>query len=369
MKRGVAVLYIGGTRLSVVVGQPSVNNSFVTLSRADAEHSGIVGGEVIDPAELAESMQIAVYQALRGTNVKVDKLYIGAPPQFCDCSVHNAMLEFDKPKRITQRDIKQMFSSVEHNHNGTVISESVVWCKLDGGRPVINAVGSIAQNIQARFSVTSVANSFVELVRSCLRGMPFKSAAFISVGLAKALYLIDEESRDKTAVFISSCMFTTSVGVVVGDGLVFLKSFNTGMAHVINDVSVVLGVDFQVANMLVNEAILSVRMNDKDNYEVTSNNKKMKFSAATVNDIIKSRLEVMGENIIKLINAADPNLMSKPFFICGGHLDAVAGARDFFSKTIGVHITQCVCPFTKQNKPSELTIAALLNLALKQEGT
>jgi hypothetical protein len=88
----------------------------------------------------------------------------------------------------------------------------------------------------------------------------------------------------------------------------------------------------------------------------------------TVNDIIKSRMEVIGDYIVRLITAVDGKLINSPIFICGGNLDAVGGARDFFSKTIGAHIRQCVCPLTKQNKPSELTIASLLNLALSQEG-
>lgn len=368
MKNAVAVLYFGGTRLSCVIGRPSINNSFVTLGRADAEYSGIVGGEVVDPEELAAVLQVTISKALKSTTAKIHKLYVGAPPQFCDCSVHVGSAEFDKPRSITQRDIKAMFNSVAYTRTGeTIINEGAIWYKLDGGRPIINAIGLTAQSIQAKFSVISVADSFITLVRACLRGTPFKTVAFISAALAKALYLVDEESRDKTCVLISSGMFSTSVCVIVGDGVVFLKSFNTGIAHVINDVSVVLGIDFHIANLLVDEAVLSVRMNDKDNYEVINNNKRMKFSAATVNDIIKSRLEVMGENIKKLINMADPNLISKPIFICGGHLDAVAGARDFFSKAIGAQITQCVCPFTKQNKPSEITIQALLNLAIKQE--
>jgi cell division ATPase FtsA len=182
------------------------------------------------------------------------------------------------------------------------------------------------------------------------------------------LYLIDEETRDKTAVMISCSMFSTGVSVCSGDGLVFLRAFDQGIAHVINDVSVVLNIPFEAANMLVNEAVLSVRMNQDDNYQVMVDSRKAKFSAGTVNDIIRSRMEVMGDSIVRLISSADSKLLQNPIFICGGNLDAVGGARDFFAKTIGAHIAQCVCPLTKQNKPSELTILSLVNLALLQEG-
>jgi len=373
MKDSVAVLHFGGTTLSVCIASRGVGGALKTKTRVNAEYGGIIGGEFVEAGKLAEVLHAAVRQAFKNLKVKPKKLFVGVPSSFCEVIARSEVLLFEKPKEINARDVRQLFNFEFSNDFSTIINKSAVFFRVDDGRPVISALGQVAKKVQAQISLIACANSFIDTIRSCLIGSGLRRVEFVSVALAECLHLIDQDSRDKTSVMLSCGMFATGVAVCSGDGLVYLRTFDQGIAHVINDVSVVLNIPFTAANMLVNEAVLSVKMNDDDNYEVmldagTSAQRQAKFAASTVNDIIKSRMEVMGDNIVRLINLADSKLIGSPIFICGGNLDAVGGARDFFSKTIGAHIQQCICPLTRQNKPSELTIAALLNLALTQEG-
>jgi len=368
MKDSVAVLHVGGTSLSVCIASRGVGGALKVKTRVVADYGGIIGGEFVEAGNLANVLSKAVVQAFRSLRVKPDKLFVGVPPSFCEIVTKPQVVNFSRPREITAWDIRGLFNFEYTNDARTVINKSAVYYRLDDGRPVINAIGSVAKKVHAQISLITCSNAFISTVRSCLVGTGLKRVEFISSTLAECLYLIDESTRDKTAVMISCGMFRTSVAVCSGDGLVFLRTFDQGIAHVINDVSVVLNIKFEAANLLVNEAVLSVKMHEDDNYEVLHNGRKAKFSASTVNEIIKSRMEVMGDHIVRLITSADGKLINSPIFICGGNLDAVGGARDFFSKTIGAHIQQCVCPLIKQNRPSELTISALLNLALLQEG-
>lgn len=373
MNDSVAVLHFGGTALSIVIAARGVGGALKVKTRVNAEYGGIIGGEFVEPAVLADVLKQSVAQAFRNLKKKPRKLFVGVPPSFCEIYTKSQLLNFSKIKEINAKDIRELLDFDHSNEVRTVINKSAVYYRLDDGRPVIDALGAHAKKVQAQISLIACANSFIAAIRSCLVGSGLKRVEFVSAALAECLYLIEQDSRDKTAVMISCGMFATGVSVCSGDGLVYARTFDQGIAHVINDVSVVLDIPFVSANLLVNEAVLSVKMNADDNYEVAVGSgpetaRKAKFSAATVNDIIKSRMEVMGDNIVRIINAADSKLINNPIFICGGNLDAVGGARDFFSKTIGAHIHQCVCPLTRQNKPSELTISALVNLALLQEG-
>lgn len=367
-KDTVAVLHFGGTTLSVCIASRGVGGALKVKTHVRAEYGGIIGGEFVEPESLAAVLQAAVRQAFKNLKMKPDKIFIGTPAGFCDIVTKTKHLNFSKAREVTGKDVRELFDFEYTNEHRTVINKSAVYYRIDEGRPIINALGQVAKKVQAQISLITCANSFIQTVRSCLVGSGLRRVEFISATLAECLYLIDEETRDKTAIMISCGMFRTTVAVCSGDGLVYMRTFDQGIAHVINDVSVVLSIKFDAANILVNEAVLSVKMHEDDNYEVMHGGRKAKFSASTVNEIIKSRMEVMGDHIVRIINAADNKLVQSPIFICGGNLDAVGGARDFFSKIIGAHISQCVCPFTKQNKPSELTLSALLNLALLQEG-
>ena len=365
----VAVLYFGGTNLSVTVGSRSKSGTIIVHSRATHEYGGIINREFVDPVSLAVILKQTIRNALRSMTVKPSKLYVSTPSAFSECFVDETSLSFNYPKRINERDIEKLVGMVSYNDpSRIVINRSAVFFRLDEGRAVINAVGVTAKKIEARVSLITAHNYFVDIVRSCLSGSGFRKVEFISTDLARALYLIDEDSRDRTAVMIHCGMFSSSVSVCCGDGLIFLKNFEQGIAHVINDVSLVMKIDFGIANILVNEAILSVKMTDSDNYEIVHNDEKHKYNAALVNDIIKSRVELIAEHIARLIMSADKNLtQNNQIFICGGNLDAVKGARDFLSRAVGSHIIQCVCPLTKQNGNEDLAISALINMALSHE--
>jgi len=73
----------------------------------------------------------------------------------------------------------------------------------------------------------------------------------------------------------------------------------------------------------------------------------------------------VAERIYGIINKMDKKLFKKPFFICGGYLDALDGARELFEKALDVKITQCVCPLTEQNPADDLTRDAVINMALR----
>ena len=369
MSKAVAVLYFGGTNLSVTVGSRSKSGVITIHSRATHEYGGIINREFVDPASLPVILKQTIRTAMRQLTVKPSKLYISTPSSFSECFVDDTALVFNYPKRINDKDIEKLVGMVSYSDaSRTVINRSAVFFRLDEGRAVTHATGVMAKKIEARVSLIIAHNYFVDTVRSCLAGSGFKKVEFISTDLARALYLIDEDSRDKTAVMIHCGMFSTSVSVCCGDGLLFLKNFEQGIAHVINDVSLVMNIGFGVANILVNEAILSVKMTESDSYQIFHDDEKHKYNAALVNDIIKSRMELIAENIARLIMVADKNLtQNNQFFICGGNLDAVKGARDFLSRAVGAHIVQCVCPLTKQNGSEDLAINALINMALAHE--
>jgi len=364
VKKTTAVLYFGGTTLSVTVASRGLGDSFIIHARETCEYNGIIDGEFVDAANLYSVVSETVKTALGSNSAKIDTIHIGVPHAFCDCFVSSSALNFEKPRKISQKDITKLINSVNHSDpNRTVVKRSAIYYRTDGGRAYLNALGLLAKNVEARISLLTVSNYFINTMRSCL-GLGFK-LDFIPCALAESLYLIGEETRDQTAVMISCGMFSTAVSVCCGDSLMYLKSFEQGIAHIINDVSTVLGVNFQTANQLVGEALLSIKMGENDNYEISSGGKKQKFSALAVNDIIKGRMEVMADHIVRIAATADKNILNtNSVFICGGNMDAISGARDFLSKAIGTYIKECICPLTHQNN-DKLTQDAVINMSFQ----
>ena len=348
--------------ITAAVAVPSVNGAHIIKGRAEVGYSGIVNGEFVNVEELAGIVTTVIAEAMKNARIRVDKIYVGVPHRHTYCTVEQTGLHFEKPHKITRHDMQKMLNSVHHNSDDLLIQKNIVCYYVDGGHPLHDAVGLVCSDLTARVSIVVADSYFTENVREVV-AKDFK-LEFLPSALAEAMYLIDEDTRDRTCTLISCGMFSTTVSVISGDGLVSTNSFNMGRAHVVNDVSIVLETDYNSASALLDKVILSVKMNEHDNYELITTKRKLNFAAETVNDIIKARLEVIAENITRLIRRTDPNLLTYPIYITGGTTDTILGARDFLEKAIAAPITQCVCPFTKQNKPGQLSLASLINLAI-----
>ena len=365
-RRQIAGILFGGATVSAFVGYGGVNGSVVISRRAVCDYGGLVGSEFVEPTEL-QSVVGSVLSEVTGEKQAVGSLVLGVPPQFCKVIVRESVLEFPKPTKVTVREIAKLFNEVEVDQieGYSITSKSAVYFKVDDGNAIIDAKGRMAVKLSAQISIMLVSDNFVQIAVGCLDKKWLPVLSFIPTVLAQANYFIDEDARDNTCVLVSCGMFATALAVSSGDSLVYLKTLELGLGHFVNDVASVLGVSFYTAKLLVDEAVLSVTMGQNDNYQINIGETTQKFAAAKVNDIIKSRLAFMAQHIKSTLKKAlGEGIMQKEFYICGGHLDAIAGARDLLSKSLKLRIRQAICPFTGLAR-AEYTERAIIKQATR----
>jgi hypothetical protein len=322
-----AVLYFGGDYISLVIAKPGVNKTYIEKSHEKIAYSGIVNGEFVNNEELplAFNKLIMDSKISRGTT-----LTVGVPSTFCDVHVSTEVKNFVKPQKISKRDVDELIGG-----------GSAIYFKIDGGDPLIDAVGvDVTRTLEARVSHTEILPVFTDIINIFgIFAKAFSHVKLVPIILTEARYLVEPFVRDRTCVVISSKMFTTSVGVVAGDELCALTTVNMGTVHLINDISVILSLDFTKAR----ERFL--------NYSGESD---------PIHAIVKARLDDMAEQIFAAVNNIDRNLYSRPFFVTGGHIDTVSGARGVFEKLLNVKITQLTCPLSESNIPDKASIDGLV---------
>ena len=334
--KNVAVLFFGGEIISVTLATEGVNGTHIVKGRGEYFYSGIVNGDFVDPDELGAVFAACIKDAYKtAKNFNVNKIYVGVPPYFTSAAISSAEITYPKPRKITVKDIQHL-----------LCGGRAIYYKIDNGNAIIDALGYTAHRLEAQISRLVIKDSFIKQVGAALAGTRLSKAEFIPTVLAEAVYLIDEEIRDSACVLISCGMFTTSVAVIAGDELASIATFEMGLAHAINDVSIVMKISYPRAKEMVTDPNLFIK-------------------GGTVKEIIKARLEDMAERIYGVINKIDKKLFKKPFYICGGYVDAFPGARELFEKAFDVQITHGVCPYTEKNIPDDITRDAVINFALR----
>lgn len=366
-----AVLDIGSSKISVMIGDRGINNTFNIKSSAEENYDGFSGGEFFSEENFTEALKNCVKKAGENLRYKIKKLYISVPSEFSYVETKEINVTFPKRKRVKDADIFEIFdASQKFDENTFVINRSPIFFILDDSRKVINPVGEVTSKLKVLISYILTDKKFIDLVSGALNSLEIYNLDFISSSLSEALYLLDPEVRDGGAVLIDCGYITTSVSLVKGDGLLALKAFSMGGGHITGDLCQCLNLSFSQAESLKRKVVLSLDATDNDFYEVNVNSNMQPVSAKLVNEIILARLEMFSDVFNKILNSGEFSVQNKsylPIYITGGGLNYLKGAKDYLGKQMGKNLEYIAPSVPQLNRPHYSSVLSLLDLAITQE--
>ncbi len=372
MNRGeTAVLDIGSSKISVMIAEKGINNTFNIKSSAEENYDGFSGGEFFNEESLKSAIINAVKKAGENLRYNIKKVYVGVPSEFSYCLTKEVNATFPKRKRIKDSDVFEIFESSQNfDDDSFVINRSPIYFILDDNRKVLTPVGEVTSKLNILISYILTSKNFINLITSILNEANVFDIDFISSSLAEALYLTEPEMRDSGLILIDCGYITTSVSLVKGDGLLCMKAFSMGGGHITGDLCQVLNLSFTQAENLKRKVVLSLDATDNDFYEANVNGNMQPISAKFVNDIILARLEMFSNIFNKILNSSEFNLQNKPFIpilITGGGLNYLKGAKDYLSKQMGRNLEYIAPSVPQLNRPHYSSILSLLDISLTQE--
>ena len=81
-KKEVAVLDIGSYKITVIVGERGVNNTFNIKGTGEVEYTGFSAGEFFEPDDVKKAIAMAVANAEMGAHTKIQHIYVGVLEQY-----------------------------------------------------------------------------------------------------------------------------------------------------------------------------------------------------------------------------------------------------------------------------------------------
>jgi cell division protein FtsA len=371
-KQTAAVLDFGSSKISVLIGERGINNTFQLKGRGESNYAGFMEGEFLDERDLKTAIGVAITSAVNHSGKKIKKLYVGVPAEFCYSELKEATQTYQNKKRINDNDIYTLFDSVDNyaqsENSHTLINRSPIYFMLDDGRKVVDPNGLTTTKLSAQVSFVLAKNEFITLIDSILEELSIVNVQYTSSVLAESLYLLEPEVRDRYAILIDAGYITTSVALLRGDGILSLNAFSVGGGHITGDLSQVLNLKFAEAEKLKRKVVLSLDASDDDFYETVVEGVITPFPAKMVNEIIEDRLSMVASTINKILHSirvSYPDYI--PIYLTGGGLSYLKGAKDFLSKEIGKNLEIISPPVPQLNSPHYSSLLGLLNLALYEE--
>lgn len=365
----VSVLDFGSSKISIMIGESGINNTFNIRGTGEVEYAGFYNGEFVEPEKLHEAIANCIIKAETNSGLKIEKLYIGVPAEFSYAETRNSSVAFNKKVKIGDGEVAQLFDMASKdvkNENATIISRSPIYFLLDDSRKVIDPKGEVSTRLSGLVCFVLAENDFIDTVDNILKNMGLREVEYVSSALAESLYLLDPEIRDSGAILIDIGYLSSFVAYVKGDGILNLKAFSVGGGHISADLCQVLQLSFKEAENLKRKVVLSLAADDNDYYEVNVNGNITPVSAKLTNEIVASRLD----DIVNLINRCLIKMKGNnylPIYLTGGGICLVKGGKDYLSKGIGENIEIITSNVPQMNRPNYSSILGLLDIALKEK--
>lgn len=368
-KESVAVLDIGSSKVSVLVGERGVNNTFRITGSGEAEYSGFANGRFYEEDKLYDVLGRAISQAEESVKYKLSEIYVGVPGEFSTSVCRESSISFKSRRRITDVDVNELYESgdiFKTSRDYVVVDKTPVYYMIDDNNRVLKPEGLMASKISGFLCYTLAERKFAVLVHKVLNELGIKDVKFISSVLAESLFLFEEDARDRYVFLIDVGYITTNLAIVRGDGLLYCKTIPLGGGHISADLSECLHIGFREAESLKRKIELSLDVTEDDHYEIISGDQVKSFESIMVHEIVVARLEQLADYIKNCISECPyPYPEYIPVYLTGGGVCYLRGAKEFLSKYLEKPIELAVPSIPQISKPHLSSVYGLLDFALK----
>ena len=369
--KNVAIMEIGTSKIGVCLGQVGINNSLNLTGSFKQPYGGYYNGQFVEPEQLTNEICKALSEAETNAGEKIHKLYVGVPADFSTLINKSFTQSFGEKLKIEEEDVTEVYqhaNELKENSNFILISCAPIYFVLDDGRKVLNPIGEKTNKLSGEISYIYAEKQFISSINAALRQYGISEVEYLSATLATNTYLLSKNKREKAAVIIDCGYLSTSVSIVKGNGLKHLSAFSVGGAQIIDDLSQCLKITYREAEELKKQIILSVIPKLGEGYEITRQNQAIPISMQEANDVVCDRLDMICSIINKCLESVPKNdLYKMPFYLTGGGICFIKGAKDYLSKNFGVNVEILSPPHLQYTKPCHSTKLGILNYAIKQE--
>ncbi len=367
-KKQVAVIDVGSSKLTAVVGERGINKTFVIKGRFSYPYDGFENGVFFNPEQLKTTIVSLVEDLKTVFGGKLDTVYVGVPGDFTAVIVRNSQISFSKQKKITEEDIDSLFdgafvmSSAKH----TLINRSAIVYELDDVRRLANPLGISSGLLKGKLSFVVCSNYFIDAVVPVIKNSGVTNVECVSSSLAEALYLIETDTRDRLALMIDIGYISTTLSLVQGDGIIYQRSFSYGGGYITAALAEKFGLDFGVAENLKRKVNLCSVSRGGD-CDLISDDNGAYYSVDEVKGTIFNSLDSLCEAILDSVEQSGyvvPDYVS--LMITGGGISYLRGAKEHVSSRLGMPVEIIAPAVPMMDNPTDSSLLSLLDLALEQ---
>lgn len=368
----VTVVEIGSSKLSCIIAERGLNNTFIVKAKASVEYAGFFEGEFVESAYLVDAVLSLFSQISSTYKKKIKKVFVGVPAEFSKVVTCEEQMNFKFKHSINKNDIDFLFNQASINHSEEdmeVVTVNPISYTLDDSKYIQNPLKQKSYSLGAELSIIMVQSHFVKTFNKIWTRVGIEQVEYLSEPLCESMFILSKEERERTCIVIDVGARSTSVSFVKGDALTNLTSFSMGGSYITSDLSEACGISYGDARSLKKEIVLSVRGDKDDFYELmTLGGKIIRIPLNYVNEAVCYRIGIIASTINECIRLfAKEYVPFYPIYLCGAGITKIKGGKDYLAKCLGRNVSYGIPPVPSMDKPELASILGLINFALNSK--
>ncbi len=362
-RKSVAVMDIRSSKITIVVGERSVNNTFVFKAMKSAGYDGYRDGAFYNEKQLSDTILSCLSEVEKACREKIRRLYVGVPGEFLTVNLCQPVIGFPKRKKIVPKDIDALFESGKELYEGMTFlrASSAIFTTADK-RVVIDPNGILSTSLEGLVSYFYCTDRFKETLETIFADTDIR-LEYLPSTLATACYLIPSEKRDEYAFLLDVGDYSTTVMLVQGNAILKQTTAPVGRAQILAQLIGTFSLPYDAAAALLPKVNLYTRSN-AGTYDFMFKNETYEIDLDGLVSAVKDGLDAVCETVGEFMeNMQGRELDYKPLYVTGEGIYDIRGALEHVSKRV-----DRVCEYISPNlpyydKPSMSSLISLVDMA------
>lgn len=362
--KDIAVLDVNSRLISAIVGAKRAQSVFGIRAIKEEQHQGYQDGEWFDADDTATIAKSVLRDAMKSADSRTKRIFIGVPAEFVTVVTKEVAIHLDRQRRIIDDDIDFLLKKGDdfESDKYVIINTSAVYFAIDNQDKLYDDVRDMeASKVEACVSYMLAEKKFVDMFDSIVQSLGFTDIRYIASCWAECMGLLEKEQRDNVYMIIDIGYLSTSVCLAKGEGILDMKSFSLGGAHIAADIFESLDVPFEMAEEA--KRLVDLNLNYNEEAVLVSDGEHVVY-AIDACEIAKNRLDVFVDvfaDIFKEIEEDAPSYMR--VYLTGEGVASMRGAKKYLSEQLGKNIEILTPKLPNFVKPDDCSKASLLLMA------
>lgn len=362
--KDIAVLDVNSRLISAIVGSKRAQSVFGIKSLVEKQHQGYENGEWFDKDDTVDIAKSVLLDAMKSADSRTKKLFIGVPAEFVTVVTKEVGIRLDRQRRVIDDDIDYLLKKGDDfdTDKYLTINTSAIYYSVNGDEKIYSDVRDMeASGVDACVSYMLCERSFVKTFDEVASSLGFTDVRYVATCWAECMSLLEKEQRDGVYMLIDIGYLSSSVCIAKGEGILDMKSFSMGGAHICADIYEALDVPFDMAEEA--KRLVDINLNYNDEAVLVGDGENVVY-ATDACEIAKNRLDVFADvisDIFKEIEEDAPSYV--PVYLTGEGVASMRGAKKYLSEQLGKNIEVVTPKLPGFVKPDDCSKASLLIMA------